>query len=232
MATERFFSTRVELLAALSGEIAARISKGVAERGEASMVVTGGSTPAPLYDALAQADAPWIKTSLTLSDERWVGVEDPASNEGLVRRRLLQGRAAQARLVGLKSAAPTPAEALGALEQALAAMPRPFDVVLLGMGGDGHIASLFPHAPELTDALDPARSELVCAVHRPGADGSSERVSLTLSALLGARYIAIHIEGEAKRDAYLRSAGHDSLAAPVRAILNQQKTPVEIWWAP
>jgi len=233
MVTERFFEQRSALTDALSSEIVQRVRDGVAARGQASLVVTGGSTPGPLYDALGRADAPWAQTWLTLTDERWVSVDDPASNEGLVRRRLLQGRVAEARLVGLKTAADAPAEALEALEQDLAALPRPFDAVILGMGADGHIASLFPHAEELATALDTSRPDLAAAIERSGADGSSHRVSLTLRALLDARYIAILIEGEGKRDAYRRvQTETDTLAAPVRALLTQDHVPVDIWWAP
>jgi len=233
MAIERFFPQRAALTATLSAQIANRLAEAVALRGQAGMVVTGGSTPAPLYDALAQTEAPWAQTAITLTDERWVDVTETASNEGLVRGRLLQGHAAAARLVGLKTADATPAQALGALETALSALPQPFDVVILGMGGDAHIASLFPGAPELERAFDTTRPDLVCAIHRPGADGSPERVSLTLRALLGARYIAILIEGEAKLAAYRAlAASDDPYTAPVRAILQQQHTPVDIWWAP
>lgn len=232
MATERFFDERSALTTTLAAEIAGRVRAGVAERGAASLVVTGGSTPGPLYDALVATEAPWDKTSLTLTDERWVATDDAGSNEGLVRRRLLQGHAAAARLVGLKTDAATPAEALATLERDLAALPRPFDAVVIGMGGDAHIASLFPNAPELAAALDVTRPDLVRAIDRPGADGSAARVSLTLRAILDARYIAILIEGEGKRDAYRRIADADPISAPVRALLLQQQVPVEVWWAP
>ena len=232
MATERFFEHRADLTAALAAEIARRLTAGVAEHGAASLVATGGSTPAPLYQALRQIPAPWDRVTVTLSDERWVGLDDPASNEAMVRRSLLQDHAAPARLVGLKTDAPSPALALAALEPALAALPHPFDVLVLGMGEDGHVASLFPHAAELETALDAARPQLACAVNRPDAAGAADRVSLTLRALLDARWIAILILGQAKLDAYRRVAGEEVAAAPVQAILKQSNVPVEIWWAP
>jgi 6-phosphogluconolactonase len=232
MPTERFFSDRSELTAALADEIARRVTTAVEARDAASLVLTGGSTPAPLYQALAGLPAPWDKATVTLSDERWVDAPDPASNEGMIRGSLLTGTAAGARLVGLKTAAASPTEAVADVEAAVATMHTPFDVVVLGMGEDGHVASLFPHAAELAVGLDVSRPDLVCAVNRPDARGAAERISLTLRALLNSRYIAILILGEAKRDALRRIADDDVAGAPINAILRQSEVPVDIWWAP
>ena len=150
--TERSFATFDELASILAVEVVGRLKQGVERRGTAGLMVTGGGTPAPAYQAMAKLDAPWSKVEITLSDERWVDVDDPASNESMVRKSLLNGRAAAARLIGLKTADSTPAAAEPALNRAIEAMPRPFEAVLLGMGDDGHVASLFPHAPELAQA--------------------------------------------------------------------------------
>ena len=233
MAQEQLFEIRADRTAALAREIAVRLGDGVAARGAASLVATGGSTPGPLYDALSQAPTPWDKVSITLTDERWAPVTDPSSNENLVRQRLLKDHAANAWFVGLKTSHATPAEGAAEVETALSALPRPFDVVVLGVGPDGHFASLFPGAPELVDGLDAARPNLVIPVCREGAAGAAERLSLTLSAILNARWIAILIDGDDKLQVCRRAATNaipDEL--PIRAVLNQTRTPVEIWWAP
>ena len=221
---ERAFDNAAQLHLALAGEIADRLEDGVVERGQASLVVTGGSTPAGLYDELSMMTVPWKQVWITLSDERWLAADHPDSNERLVRERLLRNRAGAAHLIPLKTDDPTPADALGSVDARIAAMPRPFDAVILGMGEDGHIASLFPGA---SDGLDPISGANVVAVDAPGATGSPKRLSLTLAALLDSRWIALLIRGQPKLDR-ARAPG----ALPVAALLAQTKVPVELFWAP
>jgi 6-phosphogluconolactonase len=231
--TERFFPTFEQLASALAAEVADRLARGVQQHGTVGLAVTGGSTPAPVYEALAVLDAPWKNVEVTLSDERWVDVDDPASNEGMVRRSLLKARAAAARLVGLKTGDATAKAAEPAVDRAIGAMALPFEATLLGMGDDGHVASLFPNAPELARALDDQNPAFVCAVNRFDAAGSSERLSMTRRALLDSRWIAVVIKGEAKRDTYRRAAaGDDVVEMPVRIVLRQRLAPVQVWWSP
>jgi 6-phosphogluconolactonase len=230
---DRLFEDTPSLVAALSVEISVRLADAVAAHGRASLIATGGTTPGPLYDALAAQPAPWDRVEITLTDERWVATDSAESNEGLVRRRLLVDRAAAAEFVGLKTTDPTPKDAEQAVHRALATMVRPYDVVILGMGDDGHICSLFPHAPELEAAMDPAGAALVCAVDRPQAAGAAARLSMTLPALLASRWIVILIEGQAKLDVVARAREPGPVAdLPVRAVLGQKDVPVEVWWAP
>ena len=170
---------------------------------------------------------------MTLSDERWVAADDPASNEGMVRQSLLQSRASAARLVPFKTGDATPKAAESAVNRAIETMARPFEAAVLGMGEDGHVASLFPHAPELVQALDDTSPAFVCAVDRPDAAGAAERLSMTRRALLDCRWIVVLIRGEAKREVLRRAlAGDDPVDMPIRIILRQHLTPVEVWWAP
>jgi 6-phosphogluconolactonase len=230
---DRLFDDRESLFAALAMEITVRLNDAVAARGRASLVATGGTTPGPLYDALSAEPAPWDRVEITLTDERWVAPDSDDSNEGLVRRRLLRDRAASAEMIGLKTPDATPAEAEAKVGHALAGMVRPFDIVILGMGDDGHIASLFPHAPELARAIEAGPDELVCAVDRPEAAGAAARMSMTIPALLGSRWIVLLIEGAEKLDVVRRARALDDPAElPVCAVLGQSEVPVEVWWAP
>lgn len=233
MATEQAFQTRADRDAALSRAIVARLEAAVAERGAATLVATGGSTPAPLYDLLSKAQAPWDKVTVTLSDERWVDPADKASNERLAREHLLVGAAAPATFIGFKTADAHPESGAAEIDRRLRALPRPFDIVILGMGPDGHFASLFPGATELAAGLDPETPSLVIPVERQDAAGAAERLSLTLTAVLDAGLIVILIDGEEKRALCRRAeGGNDTSELPIRAVLNQSLTPVEIWWAP
>ncbi len=229
---DRLFDDLASLNAALALEISTRLADAAGARPRASLVATGGTTPGPLYDALSSMPAPWERVEVTLTDERWVEPENPASNEHLVRTRLLVDRAAAAEFVPLKSSDATPRDAEIAVDAALQTMPRPFDILILGMGDDGHICSLFPHAPELKVATDPD-ALLVCAVNRPEAAGAAERLSMTVPAVLGSRWIVLLIEGKAKLDLVARARQPGPIAEyPVRAVLGQTDTPVQVWWAP
>jgi len=226
------FSTLDAMIDHLAIDIAGRLTQAVAERGVASLVVPGGSTPGRLFDALATQDAPWDKVHVTGTDERWLPHGHPDTHETLVRTRLLTGRAAQAVYAPLKTASPTPAGAEPAVEAVVSRMPRPFDVTLIGMGDDGHIASLFPHAWGLDDALAPDSPRLVASFHVPHAAGSPDRISLSMSALLDSRFLGVLITGASKLATLERAeAGDDAHEMPVRALLRQDRTPVTIFWS-
>jgi 6-phosphogluconolactonase len=226
------FSTLDDMIQHLATDVARRLTEAVSARGVASLVVPGGSTPGRLFDALADQDAPWDKVLLTGTDERWLPHGHPDTHETLVRTRLLRGHAAKATYVPLKTASPTPAGAEPAVEAAISRMPRPFDVTLIGMGDDGHIASLFPQAPGLERALEPESPLLVASFHVPTAAGSPDRMSLSLSALLDSRFLGVLIAGASKLATLERAeAGDDAHEMPVRALLRQDRTPVTVFWS-
>jgi len=229
----RTFADANAMISSLADEIVARLKEGIAERGSASIAVSGGTTPGALFDVLCQRDAPWDKVWITLSDERWIAPDQDGSNEHLARTRLLRGKAAAAHFVGLKTGDATPDAGATKADAAIAALPRPFDVMLLGMGDDGHTASLYPRAPELTAALDTNKPALVHAVHAKDAAATGDRMTLTLRAILDARWITLLIKGDAKMKTYRTAeSGRDVAQMPVRAILGQSSTPVEVFWAP
>jgi 6-phosphogluconolactonase len=231
--TLRRFDDAAGAAAALADAIVVRLADGMARHGAASFVASGGTTPGGLFDMLAERDAPWDKVFVTPTDERWVSPADDRSNEKLLRTRLLRGHASGAIFVPLMTEHATPAEAEEAVDRAVACMPRPFDVTLLGMGADGHMASLFPGAAELALGLDISRPALVCAVTPPDTARTGLRMSLTLRAILASRVIAILIRGDEKMAAYRAAlAGRDVWERPIRAVLHQSQTPVEVYWSP
>jgi len=205
---------------ALAARVAGDLRAAIASGRRASIAVPGGSTPAPFLAALAGEALDWSRVTVTLTDERCVPVDDPRSNQGLVRRHLLQGAAGQARFVPLHGADLSVTDA----EQAFREKLLPLHVCVLGMGDDMHTASLFPGTPGLDRVLDPACAQLVARVSPPGAQ--EERVTLTARALLSAAHTYLLIRGAAKRRALDQAMQTtDRLSAPIRVIVDAARAP-------
>jgi 6-phosphogluconolactonase len=227
----RRFPDAASQAAAIAEELATTLRQGVAERGSASLVLSGGRTPELMLGLLATRPLPWAQVRITLADERFVAVSDPASNEHLVRTRLLRDAAGAARFYGLMSEAEDPPAAAAAAWTRLANIPRPFDVVVLGMGEDGHFASLMPGSAGLRTALTEEADPACIAVHPPLAP--YERLSLNLPALLQSRSVRLQISGAAKWALYQRAlAPGDREELPIRAVLRQSRVPVVVYWSP
>jgi 6-phosphogluconolactonase len=179
-----------------------------------------------MLQALRQEAVDWPKLVVAQVDERWVAPDHPDSNARLIRDNLLQGPAAEAHFLPMKNDAKSAAAGQPACEAALRALPLPFDAILLGMGDDGHTASLFPDAHELHEGL--TRDALCLAVTPPAAP--HERMSLSLAGLLDSRLIVLQIAGAAKESVYRRALEEGPVEKmPIRAVLRQQRVPVEVW---
>jgi 6-phosphogluconolactonase len=215
----------------LAQQIADNLGAAIAARGRASLVVSGGRSPVKLFECLRSLPLDWSRVWVALADERWVDPSDPASNERLVRDVLLKDLAAGARFAGLKNQAPTPELGAAAAWATFAGVPRPFDAVILGMGDDGHMASLFPGSPNLQSALDPAAAAGCVAMRSPTQP--TMRLSLNLAALLDSRRIVILITGDSKWRTYaVACQAGPAEEIPVRSVLRQRSTPVDVIWSP
>ena len=225
------FQDRESLTVALAGRIAALLTAGIKNNGKASLAVSGGSTPVALFKQLSGINIPWQNVVITLVDERWVEPTEADSNERLVRAHLLKNNAAVATFIGMKNAAPTAVDGEAKFEQLLQNISQPFDVLILGMGRDGHTASLFPDAENLAVATD-MDSGRTCIGLSPIA-AQHERMTLTLPAILNSRQIFLHIVGQDKK-ALLNKAAEKGPASqlPIRFILRQNTSPLSICWAP
>lgn len=196
-----------------------QLASALRTQGRASLVATGGRSPGPVFDRLSQSSAlDWSRVVITLTDERCVPEDDDASNARAVRERLLRGQASKAHFLPLW---PEPTAA------ALASI-QPFDAVMLGMGEDGHIASLIPGDPDLELGL--TSGELLRPVPAGLGKPPVPRITLTLSALLNARSAFLLLAGEAKRGVIERALGGEDL--PVARYISQSKTPPRILWSP
>jgi 6-phosphogluconolactonase len=217
-----------ELAEFAADSVSARLARGLAERGVASLVVPGGRTPAAFLSKLGRKPLDWQKISVTLCDERWVPEASPQSNAAMLRSTLLE--AADANFVPLYNFATSPEEALPEIEAKLAKLPRPWDAVVLGMGDDGHFASLFPGEAALKSGLD-VGSKSVC-VAATGPAGGPRRLSLTLSCLARTRQLTLLATGDHKRAVWQEAANADPHVLPVAALHKLKSVPVDVLWCP
>lgn len=212
----------------LANDVVAALERRLAARSAAGLVVSGGRTPALFLRELAARDLDWTRVVVTLADERCVAADDPASNLRFVREAFAGTPAAGAALI---ASDPTGADAASRWSEALANVPRPFAAVVLGMGDDGHVASLFPGMPNLEAALDLDSTTSVIAGVAPVEPKA--RLSLTLPTLLDTDLLVLHVTGDAKLATLQRAAAPGSaLEMPVRALLQQRRVPLEIYHSP
>ena len=229
MAFKRF-ETRDALTEVLAQRIGDLLLADIERQGVAAIAVSGGNTPKPLFQALSNFDLPWEKVMVTLVDERWVSPEDEASNEKLVRSFFLQNLASKAQFIPHKNSAESPFQGEEALAGELAELPEQFTLVILGMGEDGHTASFFPGAETLSEAIDMDSGKLCQGVVPQTAPHA--RMTLTLPRLLKSQQIVLHLTGAGKLPVYEKALERGDLEAlPVRTVLHQDQTPVDVYWA-
>jgi 6-phosphogluconolactonase len=225
------FDSNQALCERLAQCIASGLEGALNLREEATLAVSGGSTPKPLFAALSLCELDWSRVRVTQVDERWLSEDHADSNARLIREHLLQGHAAAAHFDSMKVDIDDAFAAEAATAQRLAAFADTIDVVVLGMGEDGHTASFFPGSDTLAEALDPATDRLCLAVRPPVAP--HDRMTLSLAALLRSRQLSLHITGSSKLSV-LRGAlaGEDTLTLPIGAVCQRAENPLEIFYAP
>jgi 6-phosphogluconolactonase len=211
------FENRESLAKALSDRVARGLSRAISRQGHATLAVSGGTTPAVFFEMLSKEDISWSKVTVTLVDERQVDEQSPRSNARLVKQGLLQNHAKPARFVPL-------------YQNQNVAETLSLDVVVLGMGEDGHTASFFPNGNTLDVALNPNTPASLVALQAPNA--GEPRLTFTLSAVLKAKVLCLHVEGQKKADVLAEAiAGTDAMKMPIRAVLHANP-PLEIFWCP
>jgi len=227
----RAFENRQTAAAAAAVLLASLVRNALAAgpTAEASLVVSGGSTPGPCFDLLSDEELDWSRVTVVPSDERWVPADDPDSNERLIEKRLLKGLAERGQVLPFFRAGLDVSQAPRAIEKDLASLTQPFSATLLGMGEDGHFASLFPDFDGLKKALDP-HEKTQCLLVRT-ASSPHPRISLSLSALLNSAHIVLLIFGEAKRRVF-EAASAGGGGYPVEALLDHASDTLTVIWAP
>jgi 6-phosphogluconolactonase len=234
--TECFFPDRDSLFSALLLECTSKLKAAIKEKQAATLLVSGGGTPQPLYEQLSCAVLDWQSVNVALVDERWVDSNQAGSNEKFIRNNLLLNNAAAANYTAMKG--PEASAILGQMscEQRYQQLSSPFDLTLLGMGSDGHTASLFPQSPGIKQALDDRYNNLCVAINANPSDVTgklTERMSLSLFGLLQSRELHLLITGEEKLAVYKQALTcNDLTLMPISAFLQQDKVPVKVFWSP
>lgn len=198
-----------------------------------SCLLSGGRTPLPCYRLLAATLLPWTRIQAALVDERWVEASDPASNEGSIRACFAGNEAFQASFLGMYTPG-NPGDAQEACNRRYASLCRPASFCLLGLGADGHIASLFPHAEGLFEALtSQAPCQALRALPSQTTGPHVQRMSLTLSGILDSRRLVLAFSGADKLEVFRRAQDcNDPLSLPLAALLHEARVPIHVFYCP
>lgn len=217
--------------AALADAVAETLQDALDKKGQAVLAVSGGRSPIAFFDALSQKDLDWKNIGITLVDERIVPTDHADSNTGLVREYLLKNKAAAAHWIPMVADGADEA-ALADSEKAVAFALQHYrqpDALVLGMGGDGHTASLFPQAPQLDKGLDPAYAEPL--LHTSPVTAPHERISMTLEAVAATPAVFLAIQGTEKKAVYEAAAAQASKTYPLSFVLNHKKVTCHVYYA-
>jgi len=221
-------NNRESLASDLCQSIGEILIEAIRKRGNASIAVSGGSTPIQLFNKLSLLNIDWTKVDLTLVDDRWVDPNSTDSNELLVRTHFIKNKAVKVNFFPLKNGSKTAAEGKKNSEKILRNITFPFDVIVLGMGVDGHTASLFPCSEELSEAMDLNNPNILILTSPKTA--SYQRISLTAKVITDCKNVFLHLNGSSKLHT-LESAMEykDSSKMPIYAFL---ENGLSIYWSP
>lgn len=219
------------LAEAVAGDIGFILESALDARGAALLALSGGKTPVPAYEALARVKLDWKKVTIFPVDDRLVKVDDPASNVGMLARLFLPRGA---RVVPLGADNKDVKMAGNAADARLQDLKWPPDLVLLGVGDDGHTASILP-GPDMEAALDAPRTRRAVGVTPDPlpADAPYPRVTMTRAAILQARALMLVLTGDPKRALVERAIGDGaSSRVPIGRVLAEAEQAIDIHWAP
>lgn len=220
-----------EMAGAVAGDVGFIIESALDARGASLIAIPGGGTPLPIYARLTATKLPWKQVTVIPTDDRLVGVDSDLSNARSIAKAFLP---TGARVIPIATVLDDYRQAGNAADARLQDLPWPPDLVWLGMGADGHTASIFP-GPDLKNALDAPKARRAVGVMPDPLppEAPVPRVTLTRSALLSGRTILITIIGEKKR-AVLEQAIADgqSSSVPIGRVLAEAEQPIDIHWCP
>lgn len=223
------FDDRPTLDVSFAEKVAQILTASIAKKGKASIAVSGGSTPKGFFNALSHKEIAWDKVTITLADERWVDENSDASNTRLVKKNLLQNNASKANFFNFKIADKLNKATLEQLNKQ-AELLLSLDVLILGMGEDGHTASLFPCSEQINEALSLTNSDALISVQPKTAP--HQRLTFSLAALLQSKNVFLHLCGESKKQVLKDALADDNaLIMPIRAFLHSPTVTTKIMYA-
>jgi len=224
------FNSRQQLDQALADNVSQILQSAIALKGKASIAVSGGSTPKGFFTVLSNKDIDWKKVTITLADERWVDINSDASNTRLVHENLLQNKAAVAKFFHLKQGDKLSEETLADLNIAANNLLLPLDVVILGMGEDGHTASLFPCSKQIQSGLDNSNPSSLMKTEPTTAP--HQRITFSFAALKQSKNIFLHLCGDSKKKVLNKALSDDDIfEMPIRAFLQDESIDTQVFWA-
>lgn len=225
------FTTRNDLDSALAESVSNILITAIKEKGKASIAVSGGSTPKGFFALLSQVKLDWSKVTITLADERWVAIDSQDSNTRLVHENLLQNEAVKAKFFHLKAGDELTEETLATLNQMAKKEILPFDVLILGMGEDGHTASLFPCSDQIAEGLATDSEQALLGVMPKTAP--HQRISFSFAALCKSESVFLHLCGDNKQTVLKQAlSSKDIFEMPIRSFLFHDALTTQIFWAP
>ncbi|MBL4765959.1 MAG: 6-phosphogluconolactonase [Colwellia sp.] len=224
------FDTREQLDLALADKVSEILQQAISLKGKASIAVSGGSTPKGFFKVLSNKDIDWKKVTITLADERWVDINSDASNTRLVHENLLQNKASVAKFFHLKQGEALSEEILADLNIAANNALLPLDVLILGMGEDGHTASLFPCSAQIKQALDSNNKNALMAVEPTTAP--HQRITFSFASLSQSKNVFLHLCGDNKKQVLDKALnGDDVFDMPIRKFLQTDNIDTQVYWA-
>lgn len=224
------FSSSEELAQELAQNIALILENSIKANGKATLLVSGGNTPKLFFKKLSKIDIEWEKVTIGLVDERWVENDSKDSNAFLVKENLLVNSASKANFVGLFVKGVSADSAQIICSKIYKKEFEGIDVLVLGMGTDGHTASLFPYNEKLKEAYDLTKENFCISIEPKTAP--YERMSLTLKKILEAKNIILHIEGKEKLEVYDSAKKENDIDKyPISTVLNQSDKKIEVYYS-
>lgn len=221
----------------LAGELIVKMDAAIADKGSVVLALSGGSTPKPLFQTLSEYDLDWSKVIITLVDERWVDESHALSNAAFMKTFLLNNLPESVCFIPLFQQADSVVSSLPDVladyckaTNSAVSSPRAFDIVVLGMGEDGHTASFFPDASNVVDLLDIDNKQALLTCNSPSTQ--VERVTWSLPMLLNADFLALHFTGATKKQVFEQALLSDeSTELPIRSVIFQRHTPLNVYYA-